>query len=218
MKPGSGVDTVQFTQIGTDGGLLAAPINQPNIVIAPAQRFDVIIDFGAFNVGDKITMINQADPGSVASVMRFKVDRTISDTTSIPATLSKFQIIDTKSITKRRKMDFRRGDSGWMINGHPFDPQTSEATVKNGTTELWTIHADFEHPVHLHVANMQVVSRNGGPPGPFDAGWKDTVFFRDNDTVELAAKFNGYPGRYMFHCHNLEHEDMAMMANFHIVD
>ena len=90
--------------------------------------------------------------------------------------------------------------------------------MKNGTTELWTIHADFEHPVHVHLANLQIVSRNGGPPGPFDTGWKDTVFLRDNDTVELAAQFNGFAGRYMFHCHNLEHEDMAMMANFHIVD
>ncbi len=217
LKPG-GAGTVPFTQVGTDGGLLAAPINQPNIVIAPAQRFDVIVDFGTFSVGDEITMLDQADPGNVASVMRFKVDHTITDTTSIPATLSEFRPIDVKSIAKRRTMNFRRSESGWMINGHLFDPHTSEATVKNGTTELWTIHADFEHPVHLHLANMQVVSRNGGPPGPFDAGWKDTVFFRDNDTIELAAQFNGYAGRYMFHCHNLEHEDMAMMANFHIVD
>ena len=213
-----GTGTVPFAQIGTDGGLLGAPINQPNIVIAPAQRFDVIIDFGTFSVGDEITMLDQADPGNVASVMRFKVDHTITDTTSIPAMLSEFRPIDVKSIAKRRTMNFRRSESGWMINGHLFDPQTSEATVKNGTTELWTIHAEFEHPVHLHLANMQVVGRNGGPPGPFDAGWKDTVFFRDNDTIELAAQFNGYAGRYMFHCHNLEHEDMAMMANFHIVD
>ena len=218
LQPGSGTETVPFTQIGTDGGLLAAAINQPNIVIAPAQRFDVIIDFGVFSVGDEITMINQADTGSVASVMRFTVDHTITDTTSIPATLSKVQAIDASSISTQRKMNFRRSAGGFLINGHPFDPQTSEATVKNGTTELWTIHADFEHPVHLHLANVQVVSRNGGPPGPFDAGWKDTVFLRDNDTVELAAQFNGFAGRYMFHCHNLEHEDMAMMANFHIVD
>ena len=218
LQPGSGTDTIPFTQIGTDGGLLAAPINQSNIVIAPAQRFDVIVDFGAFKVGDEITMTNHADTGSVSSIMRFKVDRTIKDTTSIPAKLSKIQIINASSISTHRKMNFRRGDRGFVINGHSFDPQTSEATVKNGTTELWTIHADFEHPVHLHIANVQVVSRNGGPPGPFDAGWKDTVFFRDNDTVELAVQFNGFAGRYLFHCHNLEHEDMEMMANFHIVN
>ena len=218
LQPGTSTETIPFTQIGTDGGLLAAPIDQPSLVIAPAQRFDVIIDFGAFAVGDEITMINQANEGSVASVMRFKVDHTTADATSIPKTLSKIQAIDPASISTRRQMSFRRGNGGFVINGHPFDPQTSEATVKNGTTELWTIRADFEHPVHVHLANLQVVSRNGGPPGPLDTGWKDTVFLRDNDTVELAVQFNGFAGRYMFHCHNLEHEDMAMMANFQIVD
>lgn len=218
LQLGSDTATIPFTQIGTDGGLLAAPIDQPNLVIAPGQRFDVIIDFGLFAVGDEITMINQAGEGSVASVMRFTVDRSIVDATSVPGTLSKIQVVDPSSISTRRDMSFRRDKGRFVINDHAFDPQVSEATVRNETTELWTIHANFEHPVHVHIANLQVVSRNGGPPGPFDAGWKDTVFVQDNDTIELAVQFNGFAGRYMFHCHNLEHEDMAMMANFQIVD
>jgi spore coat protein A, manganese oxidase len=61
-----------------------------------------------------------------------------------------------------------------------------------------------------------VISRNGGPPGPYDAGWKDTVLLRTGDDVRMVARFGGYKGKYVFHCHNLEHEDM-MMANFEVV-
>jgi spore coat protein A len=208
-----------FTQIGTDGGLLAAPVEQSSLVIAPAQRFDVIIDFGRLAVGDQVTLINQADTGSVDSIMRFTVDRRIKDVTRIPERLSTIAAIDPKPISTHRKMDFRFNSSGrsWTINGKPFDPAGSEATVKNGSTELWTITSDAFHPVHLHLANFQVISRNGGGPGPFDHGWKDTVLVGPNDTVQIAARFQGTPGRYMLHCHNLEHEDMAMMANYHVV-
>ena len=53
-------------------------------------------------------------------------------------------------------------------------------------------------------------------PGPYDQGWKDTVFVNKGEKVQLAIKFGNYQGRYVFHCHNLEHEDMGMMANFRI--
>jgi spore coat protein A, manganese oxidase len=152
--------------------------------------------------------------------MRFIVDRTLTDDTSIPAKLSTVDTIDPGTVTTRRTMDFNFDSKAvtWVINGHPFDPQTSDATVRNGDTELWTTSSNAHHPIHLHVANLQVITRNGGPPGPFDAGWKDTVLVGPHDTVQVAARFTAYPGRYMFHCHNLEHEDMAMMANYHIIE
>jgi spore coat protein A len=216
----SGSGTADFTQIGTDGGLLAAPIRQPRLVIAPAQRFDVVIDFGRFAVGDEITLVNQAATGSAATIMRFTVDHTLTDHTSIPARLSTVDVIDPKTVSTHRKMDFRLdwATLTWSINGRAFDPQRSEATVKNGDTELWTITSDAHHPVHLHLAELQVISRNGGAPGPFDAGRKDTVLVGPQDSVQVAVRFNGSPGRYMMHCHNLEHEDMAMMANYRIVE
>jgi spore coat protein A len=151
--------------------------------------------------------------------MRFTVDRRIRDSTRIPAKLSTVEALDPNRVTTHRTMDFRfdSGSRNWTINGKSFDPTTSEATVKNGTTELWTITSDAFHPVHLHLAGFQVISRNGRAPGPFDHGWKDTVLVGPNDTVQVAARFQGTPGRYMLHCHNLEHEDMAMMANYHVV-
>jgi spore coat protein A len=65
-----------------------------------------------------------------------------------------------------------------------------------------------------------VLSRSGwidqSPPRPQDAGWKDTVDLLPDEEVRLAVRFDGYHGKYVFHCHNLEHEDMMMMANFEV--
>jgi spore coat protein A, manganese oxidase len=104
----------------------------------------------------------------------------------------------------------------WTINGRPYDHHGSMARPKLGTVELWRLSSDLHHPVHLHLAHFQVLSRSGSAPGPSDAGWKDTVDVRPYEVVEVLARFDGYRGRYMMHCHNLEHEDMAMMANFDV--
>jgi spore coat protein A len=114
-------------------------------------------------------------------------------------------------------MKFHRGPGDWTINGRLFDPAYSQADVPAGSTELWTIISDFHHPFHIHNASMQVISRDGRAPGPYDQGWKDTVFVNEGERVQLAIQFSAFTGRYVFHCHNLEHEDMGMMANFLIV-
>jgi FtsP/CotA-like multicopper oxidase with cupredoxin domain len=68
--------------------------------------------------------------------------------------------------------------------------------------------------VHVHLGPFQVLGRDGRGPGPYDGGWKDTVDVRPAAAVEIVTRFSDYPGRFMLHCHNLEHEDMAMMADF----
>ncbi|MEU6848828.1 multicopper oxidase family protein [Actinacidiphila alni] len=207
-----------FTQIGTDHGLLGAPLHQDTVVIAPAERFDVVIDFSGHKVGDEITLTNQLGSDSTAAVMRFAVARTVKDTSSIPSTLSKTAAITPSASMTRRTMKFTRGGQGeWLINKQPFDPSVSQADVPAGSTELWTIVSDFHHPFHIHNATIQVVARDGGAPGPYDHGWKDTVFVNKGEKVQLAIRFSDLKGRFVFHCHNLEHEDMAMMATFRIV-
>ena len=205
-----------FTQIGTDHGLLAAPAPLDTITIAPAQRFDVVIDFSRHQVGDQITLINQLGSDSTAVVMRFVVTRATSDTTSIPATLSTINAITPTAAMPQRTMKFHRGGDDWEINGQVFDPTMSQADVRGGSTEVWTITSDFHHPFHIHNATIQVLARDGQSPGPEDQGWKDTVFVNKGEKVQLAIQFSTYQGRYVFHCHNLEHEDMGMMANFRI--
>ena len=116
----------------------------------------------------------------------------------------------------RRSFDFRtRGQRGpWTINAGTFDPAHVDAAPTLGAVEVWSFTSDVAHPVHVHLDPFQVVSR--GSPGrrsAQDVGWKDTVAVRPSETVEVAVRFTDYAGRYVVHCHNLEHEDMAMMAN-----
>ena len=73
------------------------------------------------------------------------------------------------------------------------------------------------HPVHMHLVNFQILERNGGPPFPWETGWKDTISLDKNESARVIMKFEGYRGRYLMHCHNLEHEDHNMMARYDVV-
>jgi spore coat protein A len=124
--------------------------------------------------------------------------------------------LDPAKAVRTREWHFTRGEPGdhgsWLINGASFDPRRIDADVSLGELEIWRVVSDLHHPVHLHLDPFQVVSRQGGAPSPEDAGWKDTVDVRPNSYVDLAVRFTDYAGRYLLHCHNLEHEDMAMMS------
>jgi len=108
------------------------------------------------------------------------------------------------------------------INGWPYDMHRIDFRVPFGVTERWrfTTGGNAPHPVHVHGTSFQVVSRTGGRGRtfPWEGGWKDTVLLNDTGTVEILIRFDkfrgAYDGRYLIHCHQLEHEDMGMMSNF----
>jgi spore coat protein A len=210
-----------FVQIGADQGLLEAPRAHDHLPIAPAERYDVVIDFGRYPVGSEVTVVNLLGAGSTRHVLRFKVVRRAVDTTRVPQRLSAWPQLDRADAKVTREFTFRSGRidgrHGWVIGGRPFAPDRMDASPRLGEVEIWRFVADLHHPIHLHLVNFQVLSRGGGPPGPFDHGLKDTVDLRPGEAVEVIARFDGYRGRYVFHCHNAEHEDMAMMANFEVV-
>jgi spore coat protein A len=115
-----------------------------------------------------------------------------------------------------RTFEFQRGvvgyHKGWTINGKSFDPDHPIADIPLGQVERWRFHTDVHHPIHVHLDQFQVLSRDGKPPAATDGGWKDTVDLPPFEVVDVAVRFSDYAGRYVMHCHNLEHEDMAMMA------
>ncbi|MGH3425028.1 MAG: multicopper oxidase domain-containing protein, partial [Nocardioidaceae bacterium] len=207
-----------FTQIGSDGGLLARPVGQDSIVTAPAERFDVVVDFSAYDVGTVVTMRNALGKGSTKDVMRFRVVRKAPDDSSVPDTLSTIEELDPATAVRTRTFTFARGDNHgheeWLINGKPYDPERVDSKPILGEVELWRFVTDAHHPIHVHLDSFQVTRRGGGGPGPFDSGWKDTVDVRPGEVVEVAVRFADYAGTYVMHCHNLEHEDMMMMSNF----
>ncbi|MFJ5116731.1 multicopper oxidase family protein [Kitasatospora sp. NPDC088548] len=205
-----------LVQIGGDGGLLEAPRAHDVVDIAPAERFDLVVDFSRFEPGTSVRLMNRFGTGSAREVMRFDVSsRTVSDDSRVPERLSTIEWLDPADAVITRNFRFRlsKGD-GWTINKRLYLPGRALARPTLGAVERWRFFSDLHHPVHVHLNQFQVLSRNGSDPGPYDAGWKDTVDLRSAEAVEVLVRFTDYPGTYMMHCHNLEHEDMAMMADF----
>jgi spore coat protein A len=234
-----------FVQIASDGGLLAGPVPRDSVTLASAERAEVIVDFGAYPVGTLVNLVNRLGTGSTVPVLQFAIVRAAPTTTSIPPVLSVIEPLQPSQARATRTFAFqlRRGsmtglsagsvapghgvepggDQGggagqlmWMVNGRPFDPAVVLASPGLGDVEIWRLMTDLHHPVHVHLNPFQVLRRGGRAPGAGDLGWKDTIDLVPGETAEIIMRFCGYPGRYVFHCHNLEHEDMAMMANFSV--
>ncbi|ADD44302.1 multicopper oxidase family protein [Stackebrandtia nassauensis] len=211
-----------LVHIGSDVGLLDKPRELSSLVLASAERAEVIVDFSKYKPGTEITLVNKLGADDMAEVMRFRVGDKVDDDSSIPDELVPFKALKASDAVTERTFKFEYSSvsghgSMWTINGEAYDPGGSMAKIKLGTVEKWTLISDVHHPVHAHLGHFQVLSRDGKPPRDTDAGWKDTVDMRPLEVVEVLIKFEGYKGRYMLHCHNLEHEDMAMMANFDVV-
>jgi len=118
----------------------------------------------------------------------------------------------------------------WLLDGRIFDLKdvADEETVAAGSTHIWELVNQpnpmgmaMAHPIHLHGRQFRVLARSGGSAnalreGIVDAGWTDTVIVLPGETVRVQVTFSKHPGLYLYHCHNLEHEDMGMMRNFRI--
>ncbi len=208
----------QFIQIGSDGGLLSAPAARSTITLSPAERVDLVIDFAQQSTGSSIVLNNLLGTGSTAQVMQFRVmarayGKWRQDKFSVPETLRPVQAIPPGDATVTRLFTLT-GHS--MINNMTFDPNRIDADPLLNATEIWTFQnqSGMHHPMHLHDIMFQVLDVNGGPPPAWDAGWKDTVNVPPGATIRIIGKFTDYTGLYVFHCHNLEHEDAGMMAQF----
>jgi spore coat protein A len=207
QPPGGGA----FAQIGSDGGLLERPRRHDTLRIAPAERFDVVVDFSRYKPGSHVRLVD-LDGGDV---MRFDVTGSgRGDDSAVPDRLSAGAAALPEPV-RTRTFRFREARDGtWRINDLEYRPGRALARPRLGDVERWRFVTDFHHPIHLHLNHFQVLSRNEQEPGAYDGGWKDTVDLRAAEALEVAVRFTDYAGTFMLHCHNLEHEDMAMMADF----
>jgi spore coat protein A len=211
-------------QIGTDGGLLQRPRYQSSIEIAPSERVDVVIDFSALPVGSSIILQNKNDTGRLAMIMRFDVVKKERDSAAVPAFLMPWEELPEAEAVTTREFTLNRKSIDdvltWVINGQAYDAAAPPmATPKIDTIERWRFinPTSHPHPMHMHLVQFQVVNIGGEPQDPSDFGWKDTVVVPPGSEVTVVARFEKYTGKYVFHCHNLEHEDFAMMAEFVVV-
>lgn len=212
-----------FVLIGNDGGLLESSSQHTQITLAPAERLDLLVDFRQLAAGSRV-MLRAGSSGegwssSSADVLEFRVARQVNVPASIPSRLSTIPALGSPQATREFRFDRRS-----TINGREYVMGHTAFTVPYGSTELWRLVADggAPHPVHIHGTSFQVVARRGGRGQVFawERGWKDTVLLQDNETVDVLIRFDhqhggvAYRGRYVMHCHRLEHEDAGMMLDF----
>jgi FtsP/CotA-like multicopper oxidase with cupredoxin domain len=202
-----------FTLIGNDGGLLPSAVSIAQLELSPGERLDLLVDFRGASVGDSVML---RDLRTGWDLLEFKVIRKVTDQGTIPTALSTITPLTNPVTTREFSFD---GMS--KINGRLYDMERVDFYVPFGAVERWrfTTNGNAPHPVHVHGASFQVVSRSRGRNQlyPWEAGWKDTVLLEDQETVEVMIRFDAYRGMYLMHCHKLEHEDMGMMSNFVVV-
>jgi spore coat protein A, manganese oxidase len=211
-----------LVQIATDGGLTAQPTPVPSLQLWPAERAEVVVDFSRHPVGTKVvlsTLKDPLDPASARPVMRFEVAREENDDSSLPVLLRPMERLVPGTVEREFALSFDFDRRIWVINGKAFDHSRIDARPKLGDTEVWTFrnNSTKTHPMHIHLVRFQVLDRSNGKLDSNDLGWKDTVRVDPASTVRVAVKFEGFTGRYMFHCHNLAHEDMSMMGQMKVV-
>jgi FtsP/CotA-like multicopper oxidase with cupredoxin domain len=193
--------------------------------LSPAERADVVIDFAAYPLGTQIILKNCATcVGSLANLMRFDVELPGDEDSALPDCLSSWEDLPVTAQTVTRQFFLNRVTTAegaiWTINNQIFEMNNPPlATVKHGAVETWKFlnQTGHRHPMHIHLVQFQVLDINGVAQDPSVHGWKDTFVAPPNGQITVAARFAGYTGKYLFHCHNLEHEDLGMMADFEII-
>jgi FtsP/CotA-like multicopper oxidase with cupredoxin domain len=201
-----------FTLVGNDGGLLTAPAVVSAVDISPGERVDLLVDFSSLGASQTVTL-RCALAGW--DVLEFRGSGTAGLAFSSPPALSTIAPLGAPGFT--RSFSF---DGMTRINGKVFDPARVDFQVPADRVETWTFKTsgNAPHPVHIHGASFQVMSRAGGRARlfPWEGGWKDTVLLNDGETVAVKIRFEPWQQgqRYLIHCHKLEHEDAGMMAAF----
>ncbi len=258
-----------FWQIGAEGGFLPHPIALTQLLMAPAERADVIVDFSSLPAGTRVRLLNfgpdepfggeepgedpePADPDTTGQVLEFRVVRRNGrDRSTRPANLVLPPFTPLGPETHVRQVSLNELDSATVRvsedeldnlvldpDGEPFGPVVAtlgtidangagvpldwaDAITESpalGATEIWEIRnftADA-HPIHIHEVQFQVVNRETlesavvRPPELWESGFKDTVIAYPGEITRVKALFD-IAGRFVWHCHILEHEDNEMM-------
>ncbi|HEX6358891.1 multicopper oxidase family protein [Actinophytocola sp.] len=208
-----------LVQIGSDGGLLPAPVVRSEIVLGSAERADVVIDFSGHPIGSHLVLYDVSGP-----VLRFDVTRAAPDPSVVPAVLRPLPALPPATVERdiAMKFDLSGAEPVALVNGRPYDPNRVDFRVKRGTTEIWHVRNDdvefgIPHTFHLHLEQFRVLDRNGAPPSLDDAGRKDTIFIAPGETVRVQVTFTDHLGKYVYHCHYLEHSALGMMAQMEVV-
>ncbi len=214
------VEGADMSMIASDGGYLASPVALRQLVLAPGDRAEIVVNVGM----ESAALVDRR----LGRVLEMRPNGAASGTGLLPDKLATIERIPESEITVDRSFDMdeerrsRQSGTRWTINGAEFDMSRIDFEVRLGDTERWTLTGDEgQHVFHPHQTQFQILSINGEPPPPEESGWEDSVLVNDEREVVIVARFNTYAAEdtpYMFHCHILDHEDLGMMGQFLIID
>lgn len=230
----------EVLQLGNESGLFPAPAKRDRVLMGPAERCDLFVDFSR-HAGRTLTLSSAPQQSTSpyaslfapaaapdAEVLELRVRKRKRKRTPGPKPAPK-ALRELPAWTKGlptepdRTFTFGQASRGstvtWTINGQPYDHERVVARPELGSVETWLlVNATTQsHYIHLHAVDWFVVSRNGGTPAADEGVLKETFRIDPGETLAVGAKFTDHTGRFLIHCHMLSHEDHAMMTTFEIV-
>ena len=230
---------VEVVQIGGDQGLLDAPLSVPHVQMAPGERADLIVDFAPHRgtrmelQSDSFVLMQfRVSPTAATNVADSNLPKALRPITRIPESAATL----TRRLTLDEQLNMVSESMGMLLNKTPWHMPITEKPELN-STEIWELVnlTDDTHPIHLHMVRFQILDRRRfdgfeymttgnlrytGPamvPDANEMGWKDTARVNAKTVTRIIVPFVGYPGRYVWHCHILEHEDNEMMRPYEVV-
>jgi spore coat protein A len=241
-----------FYQIATEQGLLQNYTTLKHLLLAPAERVEVVVDFSKLE-GEHIKLINDAaapypdgekPAKNFSQVMQFKVKKgkakksimLSSENIGNVDDLIKTDVKITRSFTLNNKIDEVTKLEMHLIDNKMWD-DPDVVQVKLNDVESWRFInlTEDSHPMHLHLVKFIIMERRPfdvehyektkeikftGPtklPEEYEKGFKDMVVANPGEVTTIKVKFEGYRGRFVWHCHMLEHEDFEMMLPYDVV-
>jgi FtsP/CotA-like multicopper oxidase with cupredoxin domain len=226
----------KFVQCSHDGNMLPKPLTVANVRMAVASRVDLVVDFSKLPSGTELFLVNcqeQTDgrgptgkilPVSQGTpVLKFIVDASLDthgDPSRIPDRFYDLPPANPREAVTTRTFVFDRTNGGWSVNNRQFDPEHIIASPRLGTAEIWQFvnnSGGWMHPVHTHFEEEQILTRNGKTPPADEISRGDVVWLGHGESVRTFRRFRNFTGRYVTHCHNVVHEDHAMMFRWDIV-
>lgn len=274
-------DGTQLIAIGTDGGLLESPETYPYIMLAPAERIELWVDFSGRKVGSdlvlnsleyQVTMPHMGGgmqggrgrmgrgmgmmnggllQGEAFPIIKFHIAERVDDSPKLPEKLVSMRSLTERDISNPDRtvpIDIGMQHMSPQLNGRSFEmhevmdieriPVNTIQRIRisnnhgmmgdgsGGMRGRGGMMMSMAHPIHLHGQQFKVLSRtrtdrdsdgyNTVKDGFIGNGWKDTVLVMPGEEIEIIKPFEDYTGLFLYHCHNLEHEDMGMMRNFYV--
>lgn len=214
-----------FDIVASDGGLLPAAVTTTRVQLAPGERAEIVV---RFTPGESVRLISTPpDLGTTRDgqysdgtfdILELRAAATLTPSPVLAATLTQLPAPDPSAAQTTRTFVVQ----GRAINGRPMDMHRIDMAVPVDQTEIWEISNRDRQPHNFHVHNVQfrVLSEEGQPPPPEQAGLKDTIYVPPLTTTRILLRFTDYTDPdwpYMFHCHLLLHEDLGVMGQFVVV-